>query len=364
MRKIARGILLLILVTLLGGICAFLYEYNTIRDEHISVAKLYVVPGEANEESLRAKDGGLKEDFAIVFKSEVVISAAKQLAGTSDDIEKYLTVKTVANSNIIELIVSNVDQGTAKRYADAFASTAIKTTSIIPAESIQILSEGTDNNKAYKPGLITKTALLTGLVAAITLVLELLVGLFYVSFRKIPDNDEYYDYEKEHEKDKKNKNKLNKNDNYMAPNVAEDVFEEVDRYILASEIESTKKDESETKEKASEKNNVITEEKLEEEQEKTEEEKIEEQQEKTEEEKIEEQEMIEEEIVEEQQEEKELTKENQEATDNEVSPDEKIEEKREVAKEDKEENNKGNKEENNEEVKAKKKFKIFGRVKK
>ena len=350
MRKIARGILLLILVTLLGGICAFLYEYNTIRDEHISVAKLYVVPGEANEESLRAKDGGLKEDFAIVFKSEVVISAAKQLAGTSDDIEKYLTVKTVANSNIIELIVSNVDQGTAKRYADAFASTAIKTTSIIPAESIQILSEGTDNNKAYKPGLITKTALLTGLVAAIILVLELIVGLFYVSFRRIPDNDEYYDYEKEHEKDKKNKNKLNKNDNYMAPNVAEDVFEEVDRYILASEIESTKKDESETKEKALEKNNVITEEQIEKEQEKTEEEKIEEQQEKPE---------------EKNEEEKELTEEKQEAADNEVSPEEKIEEQQEKIEEERVEKQQEEiKEENNEEVKAKKKFKIFGRVRK
>lgn len=351
MRKIARGILLLILVTLLGGICAFLYEYNTIRDEHISVARLYVVPGEANEESLRAKDGGLKEDFAIVFKSEVVISAAKQLAGTSDDIEKYLTVKTVANSNIIELIVSNVDQGTAKRYADAFASTAIKTTSIIPAESIQILSEGTDNNKAYKPGLITKTALLTGLVAAITLVLELIVGLFYVSFRRIPDNDEYYDYEKEHEKEKKNKDKLNKNDNYMAPNVAEDVFEEVDRYILASEIESTKKDESETKEKALEKNDVITEEQIEEEQEKTEEEKIEKEQEKTEEEKNEE--------------EKELTKENQEAVDNEVSPEEKTEEQQEKIEEERVEKQQEEiEEEKNEEVKAKKKFKIFGRVRK
>lgn len=359
MRKIARGILVLILVTLLGGICAFLYEYNTIRDEHISVARLYVVPGEANEETLRAKDGGLKEDFAIVFKSEVVISAAKQLAGTSDDIEKYLTVKTVANSNIIELIVSNVDQGTAKRYADAFASTAIKTTSIIPAESIQILSEGTDNNKAYKPGLITKTALLTGLVAAITLVLELIVGLFYVSFRRIPDNDEYYDYEKEHEKDKKNKDKSNKNDNYMAPNVAEDVFEEVDRYILASEIESTKKDESETKEKTSEKNNVITEEKIEEQQEKPEEEKTEEQQEKTEEVKNEE--------------EKELTEEKQEAADNEVSPEEKIEEQQEKIEEEKvekqqeeiaEEKKEEDKEGNNEEVKAKKKFKIFGRVRK
>ena len=359
MRKIARGILVLILVTLLGGICAFLYEYNTIRDEHISVARLYVVPGEANEETLRAKDGGLKEDFAIVFKSEVVISAAKQLAGTSDDIEKYLTVKTVANSNIIELIVSNVDQGTAKRYADAFASTAIKTTSLIPAESIQILSEGTDNNKAYKPGLITKTALLTGLVAAITLVLELIVGLFYVSFRRIPDNDEYYDYEKEHEKDKKNKDKSNKNDNYMAPNVAEDVFEEVDRYILASEIESTKKDESETKEKTSEKNNVITEEKIEEQQEKPEEEKTEEQQEKTEEVKNEE--------------EKELTEEKQEAADNEVSPEEKIEEQQEKIEEEKvekqqeeiaEEKKEEDKEGNNEEVKAKKKFKIFGRVRK
>ena len=57
--------------------------------------------------------------------------------------------------------------------------------------------------------------------------------------------------------------------------------------------------------------------------------------------------------------------EKQEAADNEVSPEEKIEEQQEKIEEERVEKQQEEiKEENNEEVKAKKKFKIFGRVRK
>lgn len=248
MRKFARGILVLLLVTLIGGVGSYFYEYNTIKDRYKSVAQLYIVPGEANEATLRAENGGLKDDFSIVFNSDVVLSAAKNLAGTSENIEKYLTVNSVPNSNIIELIIVNPDQNTAKQYVDAIAATAVKTTTIIPVESIQILSEGTSTGHAFKPGLITNTIKLTALIALVTFTIEMLALLIYLSFRKkVEVDDEYYDYEREFGvKARKNENKKFDND-YIAPNVSNDAIVEFDEYISKNKEEKTEEKKDETK---------------------------------------------------------------------------------------------------------------------
>lgn len=248
MRKFARGILVLLLVTLIGGVGSYFYEYNTIKDRYKSVAQLYIVPGEANEATLRAENGGLKDDFSIVFNSDVVLSAAKNLAGTSENIEKYLTVNSVPNSNIIELIIVNPDQNTAKQYVDAIAATAVKTTTIIPVESIQILSEGTSTGHAFKPGLITNTIKLTALIALVTFTIEMLALLIYLSFRKkVEVDDEYYDYEREFGvKTRKNENKKFDND-YIAPNVSNDAIVEFDEYISKNKEEKTEEKKDETK---------------------------------------------------------------------------------------------------------------------
>ncbi|SEF51580.1 hypothetical protein [Lachnospira multipara] len=250
MRKFARGIIVLLLVTILGGVGSYLYEYNTIKDMYKSVAQLYVVPGEANEATLRAENGGLKDDFSIVLNSDVVLSAAKNLAGTSENLKKYLTVNSVANSNIIELVIVNPDQNTAKTYVDAIAATAVKTTTIIPVESIQILSEGTSTGDSFKPDLMLKTVRLTALVALVTFALEMLVLFFYLAFRKRPEiEDEYYDYEREYgAKSKKRSNKRFEND-YIAPNVSNDAIVEFDEYISKSNKE---KEAVETEAKAEE----------------------------------------------------------------------------------------------------------------
>ena len=158
MKKFSRCALILIIVTLLGAIGGYIYESSTTTPMYTSTAKIIVTPGEKNEATVRATDGGLVKDFEIVFKSNVVISAAQKTAGTSEDIAKYLTVKTVPNSNIIELTITNPDQNTAKTYVDAIAKTAVKTTTIIPVESIQILSEGTSDGVATKPHLYYNTA--------------------------------------------------------------------------------------------------------------------------------------------------------------------------------------------------------------
>ncbi len=196
MKKFARCVLILILVAVLSGVGGYIYENNTITPMYESVSKLYIVPGSQNEASIRAKNGGLNQDFTIIFSSKVVIESAQRLAGTSEDISEYLTVSSPADSNIVELKVTNPDQNTAKTYVDAIAKTAVKTTTIIPVESIQILSEGTSDGVATKPHLYYYTGLIVAAASAVCVFIELVVCLILCAFKKKEDHsDDEYEYE-------------------------------------------------------------------------------------------------------------------------------------------------------------------------
>lgn len=197
MRKFSRCILILLMVSILTGVGGYFYEKNNISPVYSSTAQLYVVPGEENEASVRASNGGLNNDFMIIFTSNVVISDAQKTLGTTEDISKYLTVSSPANSNIVELKCINADQETAKSYVDAIAKTAIKTTSIIPVKSIQILSEGTATNEAVRPDLYKKTGYITGVAAVICIILEIITLLIINAFKKPEDNsDDEWEYER------------------------------------------------------------------------------------------------------------------------------------------------------------------------
>ncbi len=197
MKKFSRCVLILILVAIISGVAGYMYENKKILPMYESTTQLYVVPGEENEASIRASNGGLKEDFTIIFKSNVVISAAQKIAGTSEDIAQYLEVSSPANSNIVEIKCVNPDQNTAKKYVDAVAATAIKTTSIISVNSIQILSEGTSSGVAFKPDLYRNTAIITGIASAICLFIEVIVCLFMSAFKS---KDDDYNHEFEYER--------------------------------------------------------------------------------------------------------------------------------------------------------------------
>lgn len=196
MKKFSRCALIFIVVTLLGAIGAYIYESSTITSMYTSTAKVIVTPGEKNEATVRATDGGLVKDFEVVFRSNVVISAAQKTAGTSEDIAQYLTVTTVPNSNIIELTITNPDQTTAKTYVDAIAKSAVKTTSIVAVESMQVLEYGDESNVAVKPDLNRKAAVLTCIIAALCLVIELIVIFVMNAFREDDDSDDELEYER------------------------------------------------------------------------------------------------------------------------------------------------------------------------
>lgn len=197
MKKFSRCVLILIIVAILSGAAGYVYENKKIIPMYESTTQLYVVPGEENEASIRANNGGLKDDFTIIFKSSVVISAAQRIAGTSEDIAQYLTVSSPANSNIVEIKCVNPDQNTAKKYVDAVASTAIKTTSIIPVKSIQILSEGTSSGVSFKPDLYKNIGIITGTACAVCMFIEIIVCLIISAFKsKEDDFNHEYEYER------------------------------------------------------------------------------------------------------------------------------------------------------------------------
>ena len=196
MKKFARCLLILILVVILSGVGGYFYEDSIITPMYESVSKIYVIPGSDSEASIRAKDGGLNKDFMIIFSSNVVIEAAQRIAGTSEDISEYLTVTSPADSNIVELKVINPDQNTAKTYVDAIAKSAVKTTTIIPVESMQILSEGTSTGNAFKPNLYRNTVIIAGMASVVCIFIELVVCLILCAFKKKEDHsDDEYEYE-------------------------------------------------------------------------------------------------------------------------------------------------------------------------
>lgn len=196
MKKFARCVLILILVVIISGVGGYFYEDNTITPMYESVAQLYVVPGTQSEASIRAKDGGLNKDFMIIFSSNVVIEAAQRIAGTTEDISQYLTVSSPADSNIVELKIVNPDQNTAKTYVDAVAQTAVKTTTIIPVESMQILSEGTSSGVSFKQHLYRNTIFIAGAAGVVCIFIEIIVCLILCAFKKKEDHsDDEYEYE-------------------------------------------------------------------------------------------------------------------------------------------------------------------------
>lgn len=197
MKKFSRCVLVLILVTIISAAGGYIYENDAIAPMYTSTAQLYVIPGEENEATVRASNGGLNNDFMIVFTSSVVISEAQKAIGTSEDIASYLQVSSPANSNIVEITCTNPDQATAKAYVDAVAQTAVKTTSIIPVKSIQILTRGTTDHEAVKPGLFKNVLMITGVGAAACLLVELLVLLLMGAFKPAKDNsDDETEYER------------------------------------------------------------------------------------------------------------------------------------------------------------------------
>ncbi len=196
MKRFSRCALILIIITLLGAIGGYVFETTTTTSVYSSTAKVIVTPGEQNEASVRATDGGLVKDFEVVFASSTVITAAQKSAGTSEDIGSYLTVKTVPNSNIVELTVANPDQSTAKAYVDAVAKNVSKTTSILSVESIQVLEYGTESNVAYKPDVMRNTGIIAAIVAALCLIIELIIVFVLNAFKDEDNSDDEGDYER------------------------------------------------------------------------------------------------------------------------------------------------------------------------
>lgn len=196
MKKFSRCVLIWIIVTVLCTAGGYLYEKNTIKPMYQSTTQLYVVPGEENEASVRASNGGLNNDFMIVFTSDVVISAAQREVGTTENIAQYLDVSSPANSNIVEITCTNPDRATAKTYVDAVAATAIKTTSIIPVKSIQILTRGTSSEQPVQPGLYKNTVYIAAAGSAACLAVELLVVLIMGAFMARDNSDDETEYER------------------------------------------------------------------------------------------------------------------------------------------------------------------------
>lgn len=196
MRKFSRCVLIVLLVTILGGAAGYIYESYVTKPVYKSTTVLRVTPAEGNDESIRATDGGLNNDFEIMFKGESVISSAQRKLGTSEEIADYLSFETPANSNILKITCVNPDKNTAKNYVDAVAKAGAATYETFPAASIKILSEGTLATDSYKPDLYRNTVYIAAICFAVSILAELLIYLFISAFGKKDDMEAEAEYER------------------------------------------------------------------------------------------------------------------------------------------------------------------------
>ena len=189
MRKFARRVLIILLCAILGGLAGIVYTFVHDPALYTSESQLYVVPGDS-EDMLRSSDGGLKQDFAIVFKSSVVMDTVKAALGTKEEIENNLEITTPANSNIIVLKYSAKTAEDAKKTVDEIARTAVRTTTIVPVTSISILQEGTLPEKAQRLNMRPNAIRGTVLGAAVSFIVCILAALFSNAFRPKKEDEE------------------------------------------------------------------------------------------------------------------------------------------------------------------------------
>lgn len=79
MKKFARCVLILIFVIIVSGACGYFYEDKTLTTMYTSTTQLYVVPGEENEATVRAVNGGLKDDLSLFLRAMLLFRKRKEL---------------------------------------------------------------------------------------------------------------------------------------------------------------------------------------------------------------------------------------------------------------------------------------------
>lgn len=195
MKRFARYFLVWFVLSILSGVGGYFFLNNYyIAPVYESISTIYVVTGTNSGTSLVATDGGLKEDFSIIFKSSDVISSAQRTAGTTEDLASYITIRTPANSNVLEVVCRNPDQTTAKKYVDAVVTSALKSTSLIPVEKMSVISSGTSTGVAIRPNLLKYTVIFAVFASAAWFIIELFIGMMFCAFRKKEDDDDEADY--------------------------------------------------------------------------------------------------------------------------------------------------------------------------
>lgn len=181
-------------MSILSGVGVYFLMDSRITPVYYSSSQIYVITGSESESSLRASDGGLRDDFGYVFKGKDVIYSAQRSLGTSEDLAGYITVKTPPNSNVVEVICKNPDQLTAKKYVDAVVNSAVKNATLIPAQSMTVISEGTIDNTPVKPNFIKYTVALALAASFLWFMVELIIALIIMAFKDNDSEDDEADY--------------------------------------------------------------------------------------------------------------------------------------------------------------------------
>ena len=136
MKKFARCVLIFIFVIIVSGACGYFYEDKTLTTMYTSTTQLYVVPGEENEATVRAVNGGLKDDFIIVVSSNEMGQGEKALGQTL--IKAFLFAVTKQDKLPSKMLFYN-----SGAYLTCESSDSLEDLKTLEAEGVEIYTCGT-----------------------------------------------------------------------------------------------------------------------------------------------------------------------------------------------------------------------------
>lgn len=176
---------IILLVTLIFALCAFIVTEAFIPKTYESTASLYVM-NRQNEGQLTSGDvsvsSSLTADFEVLVTSRGVLEQVVEDVGTSmrtTALADIISVSNPTDTRILEITVSSEDAYMAKALADSVAKiSSEQIVSLMGIEEVNIIDYGNISTQPSSPSLIKNV----GLAAIIGLVLSVAVSLVIVFF--------------------------------------------------------------------------------------------------------------------------------------------------------------------------------------
>lgn len=198
-KAIIKKLWIVILVTILGSVVAYLISVYAITAMYTSTTKIYVINRQNTQSTTTYTDlqtgVQLTKDYKVLVMSRTVMEDVIQnleLDISYESLVNLVTVNTPADTRIIEIEVMYKDPYMAKAIVDAIAhSSAEKMVSIMEMEKVNIVEEGNIASFSSSPKVLRNSVIGGFIGLLVTLVAITIIYLKDDSVKSADDIEKY-----------------------------------------------------------------------------------------------------------------------------------------------------------------------------